>query len=111
MIIVSEKARIGYTAVNVGLFCLGPAVPLSRAVMRKQALELLLYGELITAPKALEMGLVNQVVAPDDLYKETRRAGGGALGLRRAPLPCRPARRPSIAMADLEYHKAFDLMH
>lgn len=107
--IASEKARIGYTAVNVGLFCLGPAVPLSRVVTRKQALELLLYGELITAQKALEMGLVNQVVAPDDLEKETRR--WAARLARKSPLAVQIGKKAFYAMADLEYHKAFDLMN
>ena len=37
--IASERARIGYTAVKVGLFCHGPAVPLLRVLGRKLALE------------------------------------------------------------------------
>lgn len=107
--IVSEKARIGYTAVNVGLFCLGPAVPLSRMVGRKHALELLLFGELISAAKALEIGLVNLVVPPDDLEKEARR--WAARLAKKSPLAVQIGKKSYYAMADLEYHKAFDMMN
>lgn len=40
--IVAEGTKFGATAVNVGLFCMGPAIPLSRCLGRKKALELLL---------------------------------------------------------------------
>ena len=63
--VAAENARIGLTAINVGLNCVGPVVPVSRSVGRKRALEMLLFGNLIKAPQALEMGLVNQVVADE----------------------------------------------
>ncbi|MCG2777935.1 MAG: enoyl-CoA hydratase/isomerase family protein, partial [Desulfobacterales bacterium] len=40
--IVAEGTKIGTTAINVGLFCMGPAVPLSRSLGRKRCLEMLL---------------------------------------------------------------------
>ncbi len=70
--VASDKAKIGFTAINVGLFCLGPAVPLSRTVTRKQALELLYFGDLITAQKALDFGLINLVVPEDELEQAAR---------------------------------------
>jgi enoyl-CoA hydratase/carnithine racemase len=42
-------------------------VPVSRAVGRKRAMQMLLTGEPIDAATALEWGLVNRVVAPDQL--------------------------------------------
>ncbi len=42
-------------------------VALSRAVGRKQAMEMLLTGDLFPAEHALAIGLVNRVVAPDKL--------------------------------------------
>ena len=107
--IVGEKARIGYTAVNVGLFCLGPAVPLSRMVGRKKALELLLFGELIPAAKALEMGLVNLVVPEEELDRQARR--WAARLAKKSPLAVQIGKKAFYAMSDLEYHKAFDLMN
>ncbi len=107
--IAGEKARIGYTAVNVGLFCLGPAVPLARMVGRKKALELLLYGQLIRAQDALAMGLVNKVVPDQDLDQETRR--WAAHLARKSPLAVQIGKKAFYAMADLEYAKAFELMN
>jgi len=35
--VVSEGIKIGATAINVGLFCMGPAVPMSRSLGRKRS--------------------------------------------------------------------------
>jgi enoyl-CoA hydratase/carnithine racemase len=59
--VAAEGTRFGATAPKVGLFCMGPAVPLMDAVVRKRCLELLLTGELIDAETAHEWGLINQV--------------------------------------------------
>ncbi|MCB2188990.1 MAG: enoyl-CoA hydratase/isomerase family protein [Deltaproteobacteria bacterium] len=107
--ICSERARIGYTAVNVGLFCLGPAVPLARVLGRKRSLELLLYGELITAQKALEMGLVNRVVPDDELEQATRE---WAVSLAaRSPLAVQMGKRAFYAMSDMDYQTSFEYMN
>ena len=45
-----------------GVFCTTPAVGVARNVARKRAMEMLLTGELIDAPTALDWGLVNRVV-------------------------------------------------
>jgi enoyl-CoA hydratase/carnithine racemase len=63
----STEARYATSGINVGLFCATPAVPLSRNVPRKQAMEMLLTGELIDAATALRYGLVNRVVEPQAL--------------------------------------------
>ncbi|MDH3691427.1 MAG: enoyl-CoA hydratase-related protein, partial [Gammaproteobacteria bacterium] len=47
--------------------CSTPGVALSRNVSRKRALEMLLTGEFIDAQTAVEYGLVNRSVKPDDL--------------------------------------------
>lgn len=62
--VIADNTRFAVPAVNIGLFCMGPVVPLTRTLPRKRALELLLLGDLISAQQALEWGLVNQVV-PD----------------------------------------------
>jgi enoyl-CoA hydratase/carnithine racemase len=48
-------------------------VPLSRAVGRKRALEMLLTGEPIDAATAHAWGLVNRVVSSDELEDEVDR--------------------------------------
>jgi len=60
--VAAEEARFATPGVNIGLFCSTPMVALSRAVGRKAAMEMLLTGELISAARACEIGLVNRVV-------------------------------------------------
>ncbi|MDD3846223.1 MAG: enoyl-CoA hydratase-related protein [Syntrophorhabdaceae bacterium] len=106
--IVSENARFGLTAINVGLNCVGPVVPVTRSVGRKRALELLLYGDLIDAREALQMGLVNRVVPTEEL---DLRAGQWAARLAaKSPLAVETAKRAFYTAADMEYHKAFEHM-
>ncbi len=54
--VASEAARFGTPGVRIGLFCSTPMVPLSRAVGRKRAMEMLLTGELIDACDRAGMG-------------------------------------------------------
>jgi len=65
--VAEEGARFGTPGVRIGLFCSTPMVPLSRAIGRKRALEMLLTGDLVDAPTALEWGLVNRVVPAERL--------------------------------------------
>ena len=69
--VASTEARFATPGVNIGLFCSTPMVALSRAVPRKAALEMLFTGEPIDAHEARRIGLINRVVAPADLEKET----------------------------------------
>lgn len=65
--VAASDARFATSGINYGLFCATPGVPLSRAIGRKRALEMLLTGEFIDAPTALDWGLVNRVVPPAEL--------------------------------------------
>jgi enoyl-CoA hydratase/carnithine racemase len=67
--IASDKSRFATPGVNIGLFCSTPMVALSRAVSKKHAMEMLLLGDMISAAKAAEIGLVNWVVA-DELVEQ-----------------------------------------
>lgn len=71
MAVAATGTRFGVNGVNIGLFCSTPMVALSRNVPRKQAFEMLTTGEFIDASRARELGLVNRVVAPEDLEAET----------------------------------------
>jgi enoyl-CoA hydratase/carnithine racemase len=61
--VASETAGFATPGVDIGLFCSTPMVALSRNIPRKQAMEMLLTGEPISAETAKAVGLVNQVVA------------------------------------------------
>ena len=65
--VAAEGTRFATPGVNIGLFCSTPMVPVSRAVGRKRAMQMLLTGEPIDATTALEWGLVNRVVPVEDL--------------------------------------------
>jgi enoyl-CoA hydratase/carnithine racemase len=106
--IVTENARFGLTAINVGLNCVGPVVPVTRCIGRKRALELLLFGELINARDALQMGLVNRVVPQEEL--DLRTAEWAALLAAKSPLAVETAKKAFYTAADMEYHKAFEHM-
>jgi enoyl-CoA hydratase/carnithine racemase len=71
--VASTEAKFAVSGVNYGLFCSTPSVGLSRNVSRKQAMEMLLTGEFIDAETARERGLINRVVAPQDLDAEVGR--------------------------------------
>ncbi len=69
--VAAETARFATPGVNIGLFCSTPMVALSRNVPRKQAMEMLLTGDLISATRAREIGLVNRVVPEAELDATT----------------------------------------
>jgi len=69
--IASENAKLGQPEVKLGLLPgYGGTQRLSRLVGKGRALQLVLTGEHITAPQALAIGLVNEVVPPPDLLQE-----------------------------------------
>jgi enoyl-CoA hydratase/carnithine racemase len=69
--VAAEDARFATPGVNIGLFCSTPMVALSRAVGRKQAMEMLLTGGLVDAESARAIGLVNRVVPRAELTAAT----------------------------------------
>jgi len=67
--VAADNARFAASGINLGLFCSTPAVPLSRNLSRKRALEMLFTGEFIEAGTALDWGLVNRVAPPERLME------------------------------------------
>jgi enoyl-CoA hydratase/carnithine racemase len=70
--VASSAAKFATPGVKIGLFCTTPMVALTRAIGRKRAMEMLLTGEFVDAATAADWGLVNRVVAPDELESATR---------------------------------------
>jgi enoyl-CoA hydratase/carnithine racemase len=71
LVVASSEARFATPGVKIGLFCTTPMVEVTRSVGRKRALEMLLTGTAIDAETAAEWGLVNRVVAPEELEAAT----------------------------------------
>ena len=70
IIIASDNAKFGQGEINVGIIPgVGGTQRLPRMVGIKRAKEMIFTGDLIDAKKALEIGLVNQVVPQSELLK------------------------------------------
>ncbi len=67
LVVAAEEAWFATPGVRIGLFCSTPMVPISRAVGRKRAMQMLLTGDPISAETAQEWGLVNLVVPASEL--------------------------------------------
>ena len=67
LIVASSEAQFGLPEVKRGLFPGGGGTAIGRRIPMGLALELLLTGDPITAERGYEIGLVNAVVAPDDV--------------------------------------------
>lgn len=107
--IAAENSRMGLTAINVGLNCVGPVIPVTRSIGRKKALELLFYGDLISAREAMDMGLINRVVPEADLDAEAR-TWASTLA-QKSPVALQIAKKAFYVAADMEYYKAFEYMN
>ena len=69
--IASENARLGTPEVKLGIMCgYAGTQRLPRLVGKGRALEMLLTGEMVDAPEALRIGLVNRVVPREKLLAE-----------------------------------------
>jgi enoyl-CoA hydratase/carnithine racemase len=65
--VAAESAGFALPGGKGGWFCHTPAVPVARNIGRKRLMEMVLTGDVIDAPTALEWGLVNRVVPDEDL--------------------------------------------
>jgi enoyl-CoA hydratase/carnithine racemase len=105
--VAADTARFATPGVKIGLFCSTPMVPLSRAVGRKRAMEMLLTGEMIDAARALDWGLVNQVVPEESLEDAVVELAGKVA--RSSPLTVAIGKEAFYAQVDLDEHGAYDL--
>lgn len=106
--IASENARLGFPFVNIGLCGAdgGCTYYLPRAVGYAKAAELIFTGGLISATEAKEIGLVNRVVAPDELDA----AVGEIISqlARKSPLALRNAKQALSKSLDLDIATEYD---
>jgi enoyl-CoA hydratase/carnithine racemase len=74
LIVAASKAKFETPGVRIGLFCSSPSVALARAINPKRAMQMLVTGEQISAQKAQDWGLVNEIVEiPEGLSEEEQR--------------------------------------
>jgi|SRR5450432_26089 enoyl-CoA hydratase len=71
--ICSETAKFGQPEINLGLIPgYGGTQRLTRYIGRGPALEALLTGHMISAPMALQYGLVNHITTPEELLNKAK---------------------------------------
>lgn len=107
--IAAENARMGLTAINVGLNCVVPVLPVSKSVGRKKALEMLFYGEMIKAPAAEQMGLINRVVPKEELEAEALAWAQNLAG--RSPVAMQNAKQAFYRADDMTNRHQFTHMY
>src|SRR5246500_2890972 len=78
-VVAAEKTKIGYPEVHRGLVAGLVMTFLRRQVGERNMRELLFSGDLIDAARANEIGLVNRVVAPDDVITEAQKFAASVL--------------------------------
>jgi enoyl-CoA hydratase/carnithine racemase len=105
--VAADEARFATPGVKIGLFCSTPMVPLSRAIGRKRALEMLLTGEPISAATALEWGLVNRVVPAPELDAAVDELVAAIS--RSSPLIVGIGKEAFYEQVELDEHRAYDL--
>jgi enoyl-CoA hydratase/carnithine racemase len=105
--VASEEARFATPGVKIGLFCSTPMVPLSRAVGRKRALEMLLTGDPISASTALDWGLVNRVVPNEELDAAVAELAERVA--RSSPVIVAIGKEAFHAQVELDEQRAYDL--
>ena len=105
--VAADDARFATPGVKIGLFCSTPMVPLSRAIGRKRALEMLLTGEFVDAATARDWGLVNRVVPRDELddavgelVERITRSSGLTVAI---------GKEAFYGQVELDEHRAYDL--
>lgn len=67
VVIASSEAKFGLPEVKRGLFAAGGGIVLGTRIPLAIALEMMLTGDYIDAERAYDLGLVNRVVAPDEV--------------------------------------------
>ena len=105
--VASDNSRFAVSGVNLGLFCSTPSVGLARNLGRKQALEMLLTGDFIDAQTALARGLVNRVVAPEQLDAEIRKLSDSILA--KTPVAIRAGKQMFYRQLEMGLDEAYAL--
>lgn len=106
--VASEAAVFGTPGVRIGLFCSTPMVPVSRAVGRKRALQMLLTGEVISAERAADWGLINEVVPVERLEARAWELAGEVAAA--SPLTLRIGKEAFYRQVDLPQDQAYEQM-
>jgi enoyl-CoA hydratase/carnithine racemase len=104
--VMAATAKLGYPEVKHGIVASVVMANLVRQAGRKAAFELVATGEPIEAARALELGLVNRVVAPDLLMHEAMRSARAMTAM--SPLAMEATKTLFYRVAELPFDQALE---
>ena len=105
--VAADTATFATPGVKIGLFCSTPMVPITRAIGRKRAMQMLLTGEPIDAATATDWGLINAAVPIGELDQHIEALIGQIL--RFSPTVIGLGKETFYSQIDLEEHAAYDV--
>lgn len=108
MAVASSRAKFGLPEVAIGMFPMQVAVVLQGMIPRRKFQELCLTGEPITADEALEIGLVNYVVDPEQLDEKLEWLL--ARIVNKSPIAIRRGKYALAAIADMTFEQSLFYM-
>jgi enoyl-CoA hydratase/carnithine racemase len=103
--VAADDARFATSGVNIGLFCSTPMVALSRNVPRKNAMEMLLFGEFLPAARVAEMGLINRVVPHASLQEASMEMA--RIIADKSPVAIKTGKRAFYEQAEMPLEEAY----
>lgn len=107
LIVASDDAVIGATAVDFGLYCyFGPPTMLPPIVGPKKAYEMGVTGDLMPAQEAYQRGVINRVVPREKLDEEAMELARKITS--KSPSALLLAKRCFYSCRDMEYVKALE---
>ncbi len=108
IVISKDDAKFGTPEVNVGLWPMMIGAVIYRNVMPKQAMEMVLLGELFGAERAQEMSLITRAV-PSEKLEETVLQILKKLASK-SPIGMKIGKEAFYAMADMPFEEAVDFL-
>ncbi|HEU4978607.1 MAG TPA: enoyl-CoA hydratase-related protein [Solirubrobacteraceae bacterium] len=108
LVVASERATFGTPEINVGVFPFMIMALIYRNVPRKKTTEMLLLGERIDAHEAERLGIVNKVVAPEQLDGAVR--DWAERLAKKSPVLMRLGKDALYRQADMDLEDALDFL-
>jgi enoyl-CoA hydratase/carnithine racemase len=106
--VAESGASLGTPEINVGLFPMMIMAVLARLVPRRKLLEMMLFGQKLTAEQALAAGLLNRVVPTEELDAAVQIITDD-IG-KKSPLTVALGLRAFAAQDDLDLEKALPML-
>lgn len=106
--VADSGARLGTPEIDVGLFPMMIMAVLARVVPRRRLLEMMLFGQKLSADEALAAGIVNKVVPAEELDGAVAAITGEIV--KKSPITVALGLRAFAAQDDMDLEKALPML-